>query len=139
MKKFWLYVAETSAARIYGIIAGTASLVLTARLLGPSGRGVLAAVTSWAALFSGIAGLSLGQVAIYQASNSPDETWFRKTLGSLLAVDLLLSLLSGGVAAVMWVATRGNIFGHLPLVLLSIGFVAVPFQIWEQYSSNLLM
>jgi O-antigen/teichoic acid export membrane protein len=139
MKKFWLYVAETSAARIYGIIAGTASLVLTARLLGPSGRGVLAAVTAWVALFSGIAGLSLGQVAIYQASNNPDESWFRKTLGSLLAVDLLLSLLSGVVAAVMWVATRGNIFGHLPLVLLSVGFVAVPFQIWEQYSSNLLM
>jgi O-antigen/teichoic acid export membrane protein len=139
MKKFWLYVAETSAARIYGIIAGTASLVLTARLLGPSGRGVLAAVTAWAALFSGIAGLSLGQVAIYQASNNPDESWFRKTLGSLIAVDLLLSLLSGAVAAVMWVATRGNIFGHLPLVLLSVGFVAVPFQIWEQYSSNLLM
>ena len=139
MKKFWLHVSEMSAARIYGIAAGAASLVLTARLLGPSGRGLIAAVTAWVALFSGIAGLSLGQVAIYEASNNPDETWFRKTMGSLLAMDLLLSLLSGVVAAVMWVATRGNIFGHLPLVVLSIGFMALPFQIWEQYSSNLLM
>lgn len=143
MKKFWLHVAETSAARIYGIIAGSASLVLTARLLGPSGRGVLAAVSAWAALFSGIAGLSLGQVAIYRASNQalnhPGERWFHKTLGSLMAVDLMLSLLSGAVAAALWIATHGNIFGHLPLVALAIGFIAVPFQIWEGYSSNLLM
>ena len=42
-----------------------AILGVTARWLGPEGRGDIAAITAWVGLFSTVAYLSLGQVALH--------------------------------------------------------------------------
>ena len=62
MSGTWAQIAETSTARIYGLLAGLLSLFITARILGPEGQGILAAAIAWVRMFASFGGLSLGQV-----------------------------------------------------------------------------
>ena len=64
MRELWMNIAHTGGAKGYGLVVNTVILVITARWLGPEGRGALGATTTWVALFATIGCLSLGQVAI---------------------------------------------------------------------------
>jgi len=139
LRHFWRHVAETSATQIYGVLTSVLILVLTARFLGPAGRGVVGGVGAWTTLFVNFSFLSLGQVAIYQASSSPAPSWFSKAFTSLLLLNLMLSTGCCAIGWSMYAITRGAIFGHLPATALLVGFLIIPFQIWDAYGSNLLM
>lgn len=139
MKDLWHKIAETAGARVYSIFAGMATLVLTARLLGPEGRGVVAAVTSWVGFFCTFGCLSLGQVALHRAAQNEGVTWLSKTFGALLFLAIIESGLGVLTAFGIYQLSDGAIFGHLPYWVMVIGFAMLPLQIWEQYGSSLLM
>jgi O-antigen/teichoic acid export membrane protein len=138
MKDLWRKIVETSGARVYGLLAGLAVLVLTARVLGPEGRGIVAAVMSWVGLFSTLAYLSLGQVALHRAAQNEGLTWFPKTFGALLFLSLVLCGLCALIVLGLSWLTGGSVFGRLPPWALLLGFSILPFAIWEQYGSSLL-
>ena len=52
MKQLWLNIAHTSGAKVYSLLVGVLTLSLTARLLGPEGRGQVAVITTWVSMFS---------------------------------------------------------------------------------------
>ena len=52
MNGTWAQIAETSAARILGLLTGLLSLFITARVLGPEGQGILAATVAWIRMFA---------------------------------------------------------------------------------------
>src|SRR4051812_2632032 len=139
MRELWRSIGFTSAARIYAVVAGAISLVITARLLGPSGRGTVAAAFTWAALFSTLGYLSLGQVAIHRATGKEPEEWLRPVLGALLFVAACVTLLGWVAAAAIYVASGGDGFGEMPGYALVLGFALLPFLVWEQYASWLLV
>jgi antigen flippase len=136
MRSLWSRVLFTSGTRVFVVLIGMAVLVITARRLGPAGRGAIAAVTTWTGLFVTFGQLSLGQVAIHEASKRR-AGWFGPTASSLLVACGLVTVLAWTVAAAMYVWS-GAFAGLAPLWLL-IGFVALPFQVWELYGSSLLM
>jgi antigen flippase len=139
MRDTWMRIVHASGARVYSLAASMAVLVLTARVLGPQGRGVVAAATSWATLFSTFGYLSLGQVAIHRASTRPGRAWLAPTLGSLLAITAVVSLAGWALVAVAYVATGGSAFAGLSGPVLALAFAALPLLVWEQYGSSLLM
>ena len=49
--RLWKAVTLTSGTKAYWMIGAMIGTVITARFLGPQGRGVIAAATSWVALF----------------------------------------------------------------------------------------
>ena len=138
MKGLWKDIIESSGARIYSLVVGLTTLFLSARWLGPSGRGDLVAVTNWVMLFSTLGGLSLGQVAIHRATVLRDRPWLASTLGSLLAIAGVVTILVWLLVTALYVPTLGAAFKGLSPTLLCIGFAALPFLIWEQYGSALL-
>jgi len=135
----WKKIIETSGAKIYALGIGMLTLVLLARLLGPEGRGVIAAVNSWVTLFVTFGALSLGTIAQYRAAQSKDGTWFPKTFGALALLALLLSGIGLLIAGGSYYLTNGRAFGNLELIVLCIGFSSLPLRIWGNYSTNLLM
>ena len=48
MNEIWRKIIGTSSARVYSLLVGLASLAVTARILGPDGRGLVAGVMAWA-------------------------------------------------------------------------------------------
>jgi O-antigen/teichoic acid export membrane protein len=138
MRKLWRSIGFTSAARIYSVLAGSVSLIISARALGPDGRGAVAASLTWALLFATVGYLSLGQVAIYRGTGRPVAEWLGPTLAALLAMTALVSVLSWIVAAVIYVASDGDAYGKVPVYALVMGFATIPFLVWEQYGSAML-
>ena len=138
MHKLWKDIASTSGARIYALLAGIISLSVTGRLLGPGGRGTIAAITTWVQLFSTFGFLSLGQVAIHRATTLRGRPWIGATLGSLLVLAAIITALGWCIAGVLFSAARTTVFKGLPGNLLLVGFLSLPFLVWEQYGSALL-
>jgi O-antigen/teichoic acid export membrane protein len=139
MRELWVNIAHTSGAKVYSLVLGVFTLFLTARLLGPEGRGQVAAITTWVGMFGTFAYLSLGQVALHRMADDRDQRRFGSLLGSLLLLAIVLSLGGWLVALGMQIARPQGAFKGLPLLPLTIGFLALPFFIWEQYGGSLLM
>lgn len=139
MRELWLTIAHTSGAKIYSTALGVFTLFLTARLLGPEGRGQVAAITTWAGMFGTFAYLSLGQVALHRMADDRDQSRFGGLLGSLLLLTIVLSAGGWVVAVGIHLVAPQGAFKGLPLLPLAVGFLALPFFIWEQYGSSLLM
>ncbi len=139
MREIWMTITHTSGAKIYSLLTGVVTLALTARLLGPDGRGQVAAVTTWVGMFSTFGQLSLGQVALHRLANDPQRESFGPLLGSLFLLAGLLSLGGWLIAGALYALFPGAAFKGLSGWALLAGFLALPFLLWEQYGSSLLM
>lgn len=139
MRELLWNIVHTSGAKIYSLALAIVTLSLTARWLGPEGRGQMVAITTWVTMFSTIGHLSLGQVAIHRATTKKDDQWLGEVLGSLLVLTAVFTVLCWAVAITAHLLTKGKFFGTLPNWLLAVSFGALPLYIWEQYGSSLLM
>jgi len=139
MRDLWRSIGLTSAARIYSVLAGAVSLVFTARILGPSGRGAVAAAITWTLLFSSLGYLSLGQVANHRATGRPVNEWLRPVLTALVVMTGFVTIAGWTIAGALYAFSDGRVFGDLPAYALVLGFAALPFLVWEQYGSWLLV
>ena len=98
----WRKVLTTSGARAFNVAALLVATALTARALGPDGRGVIAAALAWVGLFTTVGHLSLSPVAVH-GGRGPDrggETG--RIAGTLLALVAGMTLLGWGVALAGW-------------------------------------
>lgn len=138
MKSLWLNILETSGAKIYSLLIGIIFLFLTAHFLGPEGRGIIASVTAWVGLFAVFSGLSLGQVAQYHIQKKRKQEWLPDALGTLAFLSTILSLFGYLVAYIVYQASDGQAFRNIPVPALILGFIMLPFIMWEEYGSFLL-
>ena len=111
--KSWKAITFTSVAKAYWIIGAMIITIITARFLGPEGRGVIAAATSWVALFVTFGHLSLQHVIVYLLGPADRERNLPSVAGSVLAITAVTALLGWAVAASMALATRGAVFQHI--------------------------
>ena len=139
MREFWINIIKVGGARVYVLLAGMITLVLTARWLGPEGRGMLAAVITWASLISTLSSLSLGQVALKHASSEKGNSWLGPAIGSLGILTGAITIISISVALLLYLFSEGRIYGDIPTAILATGLLLIPFKIWELYGSSLLM
>ncbi len=92
---------STVAANVVIALTGTAAGIFSARLLGPSGKGQLAAIQLWPSLLGIVASLGLAEALVYFCASSP------RTAGRQLGSAMCL----GAVAAI---------------ILASAGYFALP-------------
>ncbi len=97
----------TTGANILMAGLGLLSGIWVARLLGPQGRGELAAIQMWPSLIGGVAMLGLPEALVYFSAREPDRA------GSYLASAMTLALLSS-------------------IVFMGVGYVAMPFVLSAQ-------
>jgi len=131
-------IAGTSGARVYSTVLSLVTLMLTARWLGPQGRGVVVVIITWVGLVSGIAHLSIGQVLVHRAANASDRSWVGPALSAVALITAAASIAGWVVVAVFYFAFQSSLFAGIPAPALILGFAALPFFIWEQYGSALL-
>lgn len=132
-------VAQSSFARVYSLIVALVILGVSARYLGPDGRGTFAAITTWVILFSTFGYLSLGQVVLHRATVARDTNWYGSTLSNLFLITICATALGWLTAAGCYAIAAEKSFGNISLPLLILGFATLPFLIWEHYGSALLI
>src|SRR5438067_204406 len=138
MNEIWRKILGTSSARVYSLLVGLASLAVAARMLGPDGRGLVAGVMAWASLFATLGSLSLGQVVVHHAAKQRGKAWLEPLFGALLFLTLFLTVLIWFVAAGIGYF-KEDLYGKLPVWALHLGFLSVPFLIWQSYGLHLLI
>lgn len=129
-------VAATFAARIGMVGLGVASSVLTARALGPGGRGILATLGA----LSGI-GLQLGNLGLH-ASNTYQVSRDRSLLARLWGNSRRTSWALGIGLALLTVALAWAvppILGEIRPSLLLVSVACIPFQLLFLLGLNLLV
>jgi len=138
LRDIWHKIIHTSSAKLYNALLVALTVAVTARILGPEGRGELVAINTWVTTFSTFAYLSLGQVAVHRAAQSKEQTWFTESYRTLIYYAVIMSLVAWTVALIMFLSPMRTSFGNVTPLLLAIGFLAIPLQIWILYSSSLL-
>jgi len=134
----WREIVENSGARLFAGVANLAVLFVTARSLGPQGRGEIAVAVTWATLMATIAGLSLGQVSHRHIQHRRGDDWMSSLVGTMLVLAVgasVAALLAAWAISVLGVATLPK-SASLPVVLVSC--VLVPFLVLDEYARNLL-
>jgi O-antigen/teichoic acid export membrane protein len=128
-------VAETFATRLMLVGIGLAMNVLIARILGPEGRGLYALAATVGAL-----GMQFGNLGL-QASNTYHVARDRELLAPLLGNSLLVSLVFGGVGALLaWIVFF--VWPELAPVrglLLVLALIWIPFGLAFMLLQNLLL
>jgi O-antigen/teichoic acid export membrane protein len=132
-------VVLTSAAKVYWVLVMLLIAVITARYLGPTGRGIFVATISWLAAFVTFGNLSLLQVVIYVATEKPKEQWLPGVVGALAVILTVVAVLGSIVAAVAYFVTGGRAFQHIPPSTLLIALLAFPFMLWVDTGYGILM
>lgn len=131
-------VLTTGGARAYALAISVLQLTVTARVLGPEGRGTVAALLAWVTLAAAVLSLSLGQVVATRARGRPPREWAPEGLGLLAAATGVTSLLvwlavALGTLTGIWVPVAGA-----PVGALFAAAVAYPLSLWDSYSANVL-
>ena len=129
-------VAATFAARIVLVGLGVISSVLTARYLGPGGRGILATVGALAGI-----GIQLGNLGLH-ASNTYLVSRDSGILGSLwanscrtaTALGCSLALIAAAGAAFM-----PGLLGDIGFSMLILGIAGMPFHLTTLFGLNLVI
>jgi O-antigen/teichoic acid export membrane protein len=133
--RFIVSAFTTYATSLIVSFAGLANVLVTARFMGPVGRGEIALLTTIAGITATLAMLGVEQANSNMAGREPH-------LRRALATNALLFsvLLSGVGVGVLWVliACFPGIDGGLPFVLLLLGFISIPFLISRVYFQALL-
>jgi len=129
-------VAATFASRVLLVGLGVASSVLTARGLGPGGRGVLATLGALAGIGLQLGNLGLHASNTYQVSRQPDllsPVW-ANSLRTAAWLGLGLTLLMICTASLF-----PELLGKIPLPLLLPVALCIPFQLVTLFGLNLLV
>lgn len=132
-------VLRTGGVQLFELGVGLLTLILTARLLGPEGRGLLGATVVWAGLFAACGSLSLDAVVMNRASRGRGDTWFGELFRAIGRLYFALLALTVVVALVLRAVARDAVFGNLPDYALASGLALVPLMLWGRYQQALLL
>lgn len=131
-------ISATALVRVVALAASLGTLAMTARWLGPEGRGVTAGATAWAALIAGLCHLSIAQVIVRDASARADAQWVVQQVRNVL-------LLGGAGVVVAWIAVAvlaavdaPRFFGAMTTGPLVMAMLMVPWLVLETYAATLL-
>lgn len=128
----------TFGARTYSSAVEFVTLLVTAHILGPDGRGIVATILAWATLYASIFGFSLGQVVVHRLSCNKKQDQFNLTFSALLPVSFFLILAGWSCAYIVYSQTESGGLKALPEGVVLLGFLLIPLMIWDTYCSYLL-
>ncbi len=135
-------IIQTSGAKIYAVLLSIIAISITARWLGPEGRGIVATISTWVLIFTDIGDLSLSTVLVFKASKKRGETWLSGAMGMLSVHTIIITAFSWSLIAFLYVGGHylglPNLFGETPLIPLIVGFITLPLILWDAFTKSLL-
>lgn len=131
-------ISATAVVRVVGLASSLVTLSLTARWLGPDGRGTTAAATAWATLVAGLCHLSIAQVIVRDAAQRQDGRWAVRQFANLITAGGCGVLVAWVVVAALYRWDARAMFGQMPALPLVIAMAMVPWMVLETYALTLL-
>lgn len=133
---FVRHISLTFGTRIAILIVGFASSIITARYLGPEGRGILAVLMT----ITGIA-VQFGNFGLH-TSNTYFIAKDKERLPKIIGNTLWLSLLGGALISLITLTIlyfNQNIVAGIPFSLVLIALLSIPFILLFMLGQNILL
>jgi O-antigen/teichoic acid export membrane protein len=124
------------AATVVSVAAGAVAAVITARWLGPSGKGVVALLTLLGLLLTRVAVLSLGEAAVVLVGKRRVER--SHAIGVVLATSVMTSLVAALVFAAAAIALVDPDSDSV-WIAVAIGCVSIPVFVYADVFGQLLL
>lgn len=127
---------QTLGTRLFGILASVVGSVVTARVLGPGGKGIVVVLSTLAAAIVQFGNLGLGAANVHFAARGQEQVPRLTAISAWVAVAVgggLGVLLLGGA---LW---RPDLLPGVPFALLLVTVVSLPFLVGSQLFQNLLL
>ncbi|MBA7682309.1 hypothetical protein ES703_90659 [subsurface metagenome] len=125
--QFAKYTANTIVVQFFILALTVATAIITARVLGPSGKGLFAILTLTAAIAVAVGGLGLGQAIVYYIGGR------RRSLKEIASSSLLCHAFIGIIVAALLLLVvallRETIYAGLPYSYILLVIVLVPFMV----------
>lgn len=131
------HIFSVAFARGYGAIVSLLTLIISARYLGPEGRGIFVAAIAWMSTFCTIFHFSVGPALQYRIQQNRDAYSAQTMVGTLMGFGAIATLLAWGAAVLAYQLTDGRLFNGLSPEVLVLVFATLPLLMWEQYAPNI--
>jgi O-antigen/teichoic acid export membrane protein len=134
-RTFSHHFTTTVAAQTLNLACGVLTGVLAARLLGPKGRGELAAIVLWPTTLTFFVGMGINQAIVFYMGKR------RFTLSELWTTSTVIGLGQSALAVLAGLAIIPFALRHYPHDVYSLALAVLfssPFVIWGGYPGNLL-
>ncbi len=135
-RRFSSQVTVTLLARLLTVAGGIGASIIVARRLGAEGLGALAVLNASVALAIQIGNAGLPSTNTYFVAED------RRNLAAASVNSLLFSLTVGSLLALGMIslaASRAKLFGDVPLPLVMVAAVSIPFQIITLLGANIFL
>ncbi|WP_281974574.1 oligosaccharide flippase family protein [Halobacillus litoralis] len=131
MNKFFSDSLYNIIRQILNILIGMLIVIIVARFLGPSGQGNYALIILFPNVLGTLLNFGVGVSAAYYIGKKtyPLSTVYKTNV--ILAI--ILSLLSFFIALIILVTFKESIFGGIPLDLLLLVLITIPFIFFRQF------
>lgn len=131
--RFSRYALSTLAVQFVLLVVSAGTMILTSRVLGPEGRGVLTVLLLVPTLAVTFGKLGMGQALVYQYNASAAER--HRVVWNGLLLSILLSLALTALAFGAAQAFRTSLFKGVPDELVALSVTAVTLGFLAEYSS----
>ena len=135
-RRFSAQVAWTLAARLLMTINSVGTGIIIARWLGAEGLGVYAVLN-----VAVVTAIQIGSAGL-PAANTYFIAQDRRYLANVFANAVIFALLAGGALAfglIVLAFVRAEVFGEIPLVMVAVAAVSIPFQIINLLGLNIFL
>jgi len=126
-------VAALMGAQAVALVTGTATAVITARALGPEGKGVLALATLWVGLFAMALPMSAGYGFIYHIGQG--RISLSRALSNTLTFALVVGLLAIVISSGMALAWGAQLVPGVAFTYVLIAALALPAMVFGSTAS----
>ena len=127
---------QTMGTRVFCLAVTVAASVLTARLLGPEGKGILTVLGTLTATLAQFGNLGLTAANVHFAAQRPGERPQLAAVSLWVAVGMGALLAGLALAVSVW---RPDLLSEIPLSLLVVAVLSLPFLLASQLLQSLLL
>lgn len=127
---------QTFIFKIAALFTATAGGMISARLLGPDGKGLLALALLYPSIFFVFGHLNIGFATVFRIG----EKKFKKEefAGTLFLLFLISSATLIGVFFITYATFQNNLYENIPFSFLALGMSLLPLQIFIYFFSSFL-
>lgn len=132
-------LASLSSAHYLSVFVSLGTLMYSAKVLGPEGRGAYATCISWSSILAICFSCSAGRVAMKVASDEQDESsWLGEALSAGVTFVFFGSLIAILTATLLrWV--KPGLFGEMQFDVFIGLLVLIPIFMWNQFKNPVLL
>lgn len=131
-------VGLTVFVKFFQLAVGMLLLIVSAKIFGPEGRGVIAGANAMAMTFATFGGMSIGRVVVFHIAKSEKSAkeFLKEYFFSILSFCGFFSIIIYCFAIFLWF-NFPEFWGKLPSKFLLLAFFNIPILLWSAYSNNL--